>query len=225
MTEHSYAFRLPIPRLDRSLRGLRLPRVQPSATLFFTLLWGMLYGWLGYRLWAAGLRVGWRVNLLLAASVVIIGVAIVLAWRNIGTRWLNGYRNSGSWGTLSLRELQQMDPFAFEEYVAQRLFARQGYTVLNTQDSKDGGVDILVTDPAGREAVVQCKRYRGTVGAATVRELYGTMIHAGAARAFLVTSSPISRDARRWVAGKPITLIDGKQLVTLTRAAPGMIEL
>ncbi|MCB0065389.1 MAG: restriction endonuclease [Caldilineaceae bacterium] len=219
MAEHSYAFRLPTPRLPR------LPKVQPSFTALFTVLWVLLYGWLGYRLWANGLRVGWRLNLILITILVIIGVAIVLAWRNIGTRWVTGYRNSGNWGTLSLRELQAMDPFDFEEYVAQRLFARQGYAVINTQDSKDGGVDILVTDASGQSAVVQCKRYRGTVGSATVRELYGTMVHTGAARAFLVTSGTISLDARKWVEDKPITLIDGKRLVQLSRAAPGLTEL
>lgn len=219
MAEHSYAFRLPTPRLPR------LPKAQPSFTAMFTVIWVFLYSWLGYRLWSDGLRAGWRLNLLLIGAVVILGVAVVLAWRTIGTRWVTGYRNSGNWGTLSLRELQAMDPFDFEEYVAQRLFARQGYAVSNTQDSKDGGVDILVTDATGQIAVVQCKRYRGTVGSATMRELYGTMIHAGAARAFLVTSGTISLDARKWVEDKPITLIDGKRLVELSRAAPGLTDL
>ncbi|MEZ4614848.1 MAG: restriction endonuclease [Caldilineaceae bacterium] len=219
MSEHSYAFRLPVPRLPR------IPRIQPPVVVVVTLLWSVLYGWLGYRLWSAGLRAGWRINILLILGIIVIGVAIVLAWRNIGARWLNGVRSSGKWGALSLREIQRMDPFAFEAYVAERLFARQGYKVTNTQDSKDGGVDILVIDPYGQEAVVQCKRYRGTVGSPTVRELYGTMIHTGAARAFLVTASTISDDARKWAADKPITLIDGNRLVQLSRAAPGLLEL
>jgi restriction system protein len=218
MANGTYAFRLPIPRLPRA------PRLQPAFIVLLTLLWGALYGWLGYRLWIDGLRPGWRVNLLLALGIVVIGVVVVLAWRIIGTRWLTGLRSSGQWGALSLRQLQTMDPFAFEEYVAQRLFARQGYRVINTQDSKDGGVDILVTNRYGQQAVVQCKRYRGTVGAATVRELYGTMIHSGATRAFLVTSSTISDDARKWAANKPIVLIDGKRLVELSRAPAGLTE-
>jgi len=222
MVDRSYDFRLPTPRLPRFFR---LPRVQP---LFITLLsccWLALYGWLGYRLWFGGLRFGWRFNLLLTIAIVVIGVTIGLAWRTIGERWLIGFRSSGLWGALSLRDIQSMDPFAFEEYVAQRLFARQGYKVLNTQDSKDGGVDILVTDPDGYDAIVQCKRYRGTVGSPTVRELYGTMIHSGVTRAFLVTSSTISDDARKWAMGKPITLIDGERLVALSRATAGLTIL
>ena len=81
-----------------------------------------------------------------------------------------------------------------------------------------GGVDILVTDAAGRLAVVQCKRYRGTVGESTVRDLYGTMIHHDASMAFLVSTGAISASARRWAAGKPIGLIDGERLVDLSRA-------
>jgi restriction system protein len=92
--------------------------------------------------------------------------------------------------------------------------------VQNTPDVKDGGIDILVTDEHGRQAVVQCKRYRGTVGEATVRDLYGTMIHAGASQAYLVTTGHISDSAQQWAKGKPIGLIDGEQLAQLSRAEP-----
>ena len=218
----SYAFRLPTPRVPRLLR---VPRFRPTFVALCSLFWLGLYGWLGYRLWFDGLRQGWRLNLVLSLVIVAIGVAMGLAWRNIGERWVTGIRSSGHWGALSLRQLQTMDPFDFEEYVAQRLFARQGYQVINTQDSKDGGVDILVTDAAGYDAIVQCKRYRGTVGAPTVRELYGTMVHSGVTRAFLVTSGAISDDARKWAADKPITLIDGRRLVELSRATAGLTAL
>ena len=222
MAQISYDLRLPAPRLPRAVR---LPKIQPFFVSLISLLWLGIYGWLGYRLWFDGLRAGWRTNLVLAMIVIVSGVGIGLAWRNIGMRWITGLRSSGRWGALSLHDLQTMDPFAFEEYVAQRLFARQGYQVINTQDSKDGGVDILVTDPDGYDAVVQCKRYRGTVGSPTVRELYGTMVHSGVTRAFLVTSGTISDDARKWAADKPITLIDGQRLVELSRATAGLTTL
>lgn len=219
MSQHSYAFRLPI------LRPPRLPRAHPNTMLLTTIAWLGLYGWLGYRLWINGLRSGWQLNLILILGLIVIGVMLVLAWRNIRQRWRTSHRISREWRALSLRELQAMDPFVFEEYVAQRIFARQGYEVRNQPDSKDGGVDIWVIAPNRAEAVVQCKRYRGTVGAATIRELYGTMIHSGVARAFLVTTGTISMDARKWVEDKPIRLIDGNELVQLSRAAPGLASL
>ena len=142
MAQSRYEFRLPQMR--------QLLKVRPNFVLIATLIWAGLYGWLGYRLLFDGLRTGLQLNLILTLLLVVIGVAIVLAWRNIGTRWLSGFRSGGKWGALSLREIQVMDPFAFEEYVAQRLFARQGYKVPNTQDSKDGGIDVLVTDRYGQ---------------------------------------------------------------------------
>lgn len=213
--------------------AFRLPR-KPSVTFRFastrllallSLLWLLGYGWLAYRLWSAGVRTGWPLNSLLALTTVILGVVVVLGWRAVGWQWLRGWRQGGKWRALSLAAMYRLDPSAFEDYVAHRIFARQGYQVLNTPDTKDGGIDILITDDYGRQAVVQCKRYKGTVGSATVRELYGTMIHTGAERAYLVTTADISNDARRWAAGKPIILIDGARLVQLARATPGSRQI
>ena len=215
MTQHTYAFMLP-----RNLRAhVRIPSTR--ILLFSTLLWLLIYGWLAYRLWIYGLHSGLGFNGLLAVATILLGVFVVYSWRQRGWRWLRGFRQSGKWGALSQAAMYQLEPSAFEEYVAHRSFARQGYHVLNTPDTKDGGVDILITDDYGQQAIVQCKRYKGTVGSATVRELYGTMIHAGAARAYLATTAVISSDARRWAEGKPIILLDGAQLEQLSRATAG----
>ncbi|MEZ4736786.1 MAG: restriction endonuclease [Caldilineaceae bacterium] len=190
-----------------------------------TLIWLLLYGWLGYRLWTHGIGAALWTNLLLSGATIVLGVAVVLAWRRVGWRWLRGLQQGRKWRALSVAAMYELDPSAFEDYVAHRLFARQGYHVLNTPDRKDGGIDVLITDDYGRQAVVQCKRYKGTVGSATVRELYGTMIHSGAERAYLVTTAEISSDARRWAEGKPIILIDGARLAELSRATPGLYQI
>lgn len=214
-----YAFSLP----RKSAGTLRFASTRLLAVI--SLFWLITYGWLGYRLWTYGLRTGWWINSLLALTTVLLGVVVVLGWRNVGWQWLRGWRQGGKWPALSLAAMYRLDPSAFEEYVAYRIFARQGYQVLNTPDTKDGGIDILITDDDGRQAIVQCKRYKGTVGSATVRELYGTMIHTGAERAYLVTTAEISSDARRWAAGKPLLLIDGARLEQLSRATPGARQI
>jgi len=216
---HTFAFSLP----RKPSLNLRFPSTRLLALA--TLLWWLVYGWLAYRLWADGLQNGLFVNLLLIAATVLLGVFVVFGWRQVGWLWWRSLRQGGKWRALSVAATYQLSPSAFEAYVAHRLFARQGYQVINTPDTKDGGIDVLITDAYGRQAVVQCKRYRGTVGSATVRELYGTMIHAGAARAYLVTTAEISHDARRWAEGKPITLIDGARLEQLSRAAPGSQQI
>lgn len=216
----NYAFSLPRRLTTVSLGFLSLRLVATA-----TLLWLLIYGWLGYRLLHFGLRDGWLGNLLLAVVTILLGVLVVLGWRRVGWQWLRGWRQGSKWRALSLAAMYRLEPSEFEDYVAYRIFARQGYKVLNTPDTKDGGIDVLITDEYGRQAVVQCKRYKGTVGSATVRELYGTMIHTGAVRAYLATTADISNDARAWAEGKPIILLDGERLEQLSRATPGLRQI
>lgn len=113
---------------------------------------------------------------------------------------------------MTLEKLRSLSPQAFERYVA-GLFRQKGYKVVLRGSSGDLGVDLELTGPQGRRAIVQCKRYQNTIGAEIVRELFGTMIHEGVMWAFLVTTAEISDAARDWAAGKPITLIDGATLL------------
>jgi restriction system protein len=116
---------------------------------------------------------------------------------------------------MSVADLYALSPRAFEHYVAE-LFERRGYTVEVRGRAGDLGVDLALTRADGRRAIVQCKRYRHTIGPEIVRELFGTMLHERAAHGFLVTTAEISDAARAWAADKPITLIDGQTLSGLT---------
>jgi restriction system protein len=115
---------------------------------------------------------------------------------------------------MTLDDLLAMSPGEFEIWV-QQLFRSRGYYAHNTPDSADHGIDLRVVSPQGEPAIVQCKRYRGVVGEAVVRDLYGVMQHAGVARGFLVTTGGISVAAGRWAQDKPIELIDGPRLERL----------
>lgn len=190
-----------------------------GALLVGTVLWVAIYVGLGLRLLhQSAPRLGW-VELALVILSVAGGVWMVMGWRRLAARWFLRLRPA-KWPALSREELHRLTPSQFEDYVAQRLFVRQGYTVLNTPDVRDGGVDILVTDSSGRRAVVQCKRYQGAVGEAIVRDLYGTMLHHDASMGYLVATGSISAAARQWAAGKPLHLIDGHELERLSKAEP-----
>lgn len=188
-----------------------------------SLAWLIIYASLGLRLLARGKpSLGWTELGLMVVSIVL-GVSLVVGWRAIAQRWAQRFQGSLQ-PALDRHALYKLSPSDFERYVAQRLFARHGYRVVNTPDSRDGGVDIVVVDEHGRRAVVQCKRYKGTVGAAAVRELYGAMMHDGADMGYLVATGRISAEARNWAAGKPIVLIDGDRLVRLSRSEPEPIH-
>lgn len=115
----------------------------------------------------------------------------------------------------SVQTIYQLSPYEFEAYVGE-LFRKKGYKVKQRGGAGDMGVDLEIERRDGqKQAIVQCKRYRNTVGPDTVRELYGTFRHEEVSHAFLVTTARISKSAREWAKGKPLTLIDGDLLVEL----------
>lgn len=113
--------------------------------------------------------------------------------------------------------LLAMDPIDFEDLIAD-LFRAMGMSVMTTERTGDGGVDIRAVDPdpiRGGRLIIQVKRYRHTIPPAPVRDLYGTMLHEGATKGILVTTASFGPSAQQFAAGKPLSLIDGSQLAEL----------
>lgn len=109
-------------------------------------------------------------------------------------------------------------------------FSAPGSEVKVTQGSRDGGVDAVAFDPdpiRGGKIVIQAKRYTNTVGVEAVRDLYGTVMNEGACKGILVTTSQFGPDARKFASGKPLTLIDGSNLLFLLQkqGVKGHIDL
>ena len=153
-------------------------------------------------------------NLLEAASAFTLGFLWLSLW------WRRAQSRDHSLPLLQISDLQAMSPGGFEKYVSQ-LFQQKGYRIKLRGSKGDLGVDIELTKPSGKRAIVQCKRYQNTIEPKIVRELYGTLIHEQVAHAFLVTTADISDAAREWAQFKPITLIDGE---TLVRIAASLAE-
>ncbi len=186
------------------------------------LLTAWLMGWLVLH-WL--LRPAWLSQLPPSASELIALVetagafTIAFLWAALGWRYWRRQTAAAQPHPplMTLEKLQSLSPQAFERYVA-GLFRQKGYRVLVRGSSGDLGVDLELTGPHGRRAIVQCKRYQNTIGAEVVRELFGTMIHEGVMWAFLVTTAEISDAARAWAQDKPITLIDGATLLEVAHA-------
>lgn len=120
-----------------------------------------------------------------------------------GSGWFSRRRGSRSLDSLSWRQ--------FEEIVHE-YFRRNGYSVAETVAGADGGVDLQLRKGAVK-ATVQCKHWRKKkVDVRIVREQFGVMTAAGADECFVVTSGKFTDEARNFVEGQPITLIDGRQL-------------
>lgn len=97
-------------------------------------------------------------------------------------------------------------------------FSSNGGEVKVTQASRDGGVDAIAFDPdpiRGGKIVIQAKRYTNTVGVSAVRDLFGTVMNEGANKGILVTTSDYGSDSYEFAKGKPITLLNGANLLYL----------
>jgi restriction system protein len=188
-------------------------------TWFLSALSGLFVLWV---LWRYGLAADtllraprWLVDMLGlltgAALLTLLALWTLVTWQRYTLRKIQARPRPA----MDVAQLYALSPRAFEHYVAE-LFERRGYTVEVRGRSGDLGVDLALTRPDGRRAIVQCKRYRHTIGPEIVRELFGTMLHERAAHGFLVTTADISDAARAWAADKPITLIDGWTLTDLS---------
>lgn len=97
-------------------------------------------------------------------------------------------------------------------------FSLSGGEVKVTQSSRDGGVDAVAFDPdpiRGGKIIIQAKRYTNIVGVAAVRDLFGTVMNEGANKGIIVTTSYFGKDAYDFAKNKPLTLIDGSNLLYL----------
>jgi len=105
----------------------------------------------------------------------------------------------------------------FEELVAEA-YRRQGYQVVeNNRGGADGGVDIWLKKD-GALHLIQCKQWKSQkIGVKVVRELYGVMTAEGAASASVVCSGMYTQEAKNFVTGKSIDLVDGPQLEVMIR--------
>lgn len=111
--------------------------------------------------------------------------------------------------------LKDMNPLAFER-LACDLHAKLGYEVESTVYSGDNGADGILKRN-GELTILQAKRVQGYVGEPVLRDLFGTMHSFGAKHGVVVTTGKVSEQARKWVLGKSIRIIELEELSSLIR--------
>ena len=146
-------------------------------------------------------------------------IAPVMEFDTSDRRFIDGRVVSDDQAGLS--NLASMSWEDFEHLVREvfsKEFEARGGEVKVTQSSSDGGVDAIAFDPdpiSGGKIVIQSKRYTKTVGVSAVRDLYGTLLNEGASKGILVTTADYGPDAYKFAADKPISLLNGANLLYL----------
>ena len=120
------------------------------------------------------------------------------------------------------RELiYDISPREFEK-VIERLLQDEGFETTLTQQTRDGGRDIIATKyEMGKPVVfyIECKRYghQNSVGVNVVRSLYGVQSADKINKAILVTTGHVTRDARKFVDNQKtmMSIIDVKEIYEL----------
>jgi HJR/Mrr/RecB family endonuclease len=96
--------------------------------------------------------------------------------------------------------LFQITPREFEELIRE-IFARRGFDVELTQQTRDGGRDIIAIGDhmnMRHKYLIECKRYARdrNVSIAVVQRLYGVKVSEGATKAILATTSDFTSPAQ-----------------------------
>lgn len=123
----------------------------------------------------------------------------------------------------TLKELRKLSAEEFE-YWTGGYFERFGFRdVVVSTLSADFGVDVYVNCPDGKQAVVQCKHYKGKVGRPVVQQLYGVMKLLRAEICYVATTGGFTKDATELGKRDDIILLDGRFLASGKRP-PGSSE-
>jgi restriction system protein len=113
--------------------------------------------------------------------------------------------------------LLELTPESFEHLV-HNLLTRMGLETRLFRRGNDGGIDCVAYDPrpiTGGKFVVQAKLWTRTVPPSAVRDLFGTVVDAGATKGILITTSGFGPSSYQFATGKPLQLIDGTALLSL----------
>lgn len=149
----------------------------------------------------------------------ITPIAPMVMMKKTDKRFIEGYNVADSLDdSVNLAAIDWQDFENLIREIFEKEFNVNGGEVKITQASRDGGVDAVAFDPdpiRGGKIVIQAKRYTNIVGVSAVRDLYGTVLNEGATKGILVTTSNYGSDAYDFANGKPLTLMNGANLLYL----------
>ncbi|CAG0975927.1 DNA topoisomerase 1 [Geobacteraceae bacterium] len=136
---------------------------------------------------------------------------------------INAARQKKIYNTVASRPgfstLNEMSWEDFERLVAE-YYRRSGFQVTREGgNGPDGGIDLILRQKS-ETYLVQCKQWKAfKVGVQPMREFYGVMASRGAAGGYFVTSGEYTEEAKAFVRGLNIELVDGRKLRDMIHVA------
>jgi restriction system protein len=112
------------------------------------------------------------------------------------------------------RRLQSMDPYGFEQFVAD-VWEHLGWTTRVVGEPGDRGIDVIATDGEDKQ-LIQAKRYgpSTTVGSPEVQQYASLRIQEdGVDQVTIVTTGTFSRQAENLAPDLDVILVDGENLL------------
>jgi restriction system protein len=118
--------------------------------------------------------------------------------------------------------LKKLEWRSFEKLI-EALFRTMNMQAERLRAGADGGVDLVLRNKETGlvEGLVQCKAWNTyAVGVKPIRELFGVMHAEGAPQGYFVCTGEYTREALEWAQLKPLTLINGGQLLEWLNSLP-----
>ncbi len=152
----------------------------------------------------------------------VVGIIVVTAlnfWNKMQKQFEQSKKFQEVSHVRSQAQMAFLTPTDFEHYIAM-LFTKLGYKAEVTQQSGDGGIDIILRD--GKSVFgVQVKRFlTGNVGRPDIQKLVGASLNRFDKMVF-VTASSYSQGAIEYAQQNGVKLIDGKGVEEMSKKVLG----
>lgn len=158
-------------------------------------LWFIIIGWIIYMLITY-----WPVAI---GTLVLVLVVLIVNKKRHNKEEISRYNFN--------KDINSMDGFEFERYVAELLKHNDYTNVKVTQASGDHGIDVIA-DKNGLRYGIQCKRYSFTVGNSAIHEAYSGSAFYDCDKAIVVTNNKFTKSAREEAKKLGVILWDGDYL-------------
>jgi hypothetical protein len=119
-----------------------------------------------------------------------------------------------------IERVRAVDWYQFEKMVA-LAYRKSGFGVLRKGGANpDGGVDLIITDTAGKKTAIQCKQWRTwNVSVRIVREFLGALTDAGIQDGIIVTLRGYTGEAKQLANKHRIQLLNENDVEDLLKRA------